>query len=59
MELFEEGGGGGMCVTPRMLTEHIGFSSSLDHYYEMVDAKWQCGWRQVFNGEADVLVVEP
>ena len=55
----EEGGGGGMCVTPRMLTRHIGFASSLSHGYRAEDQKWRCGWRQVFNGQPDVLVVEP
>eukprot|EP01112_Ceratiomyxa_fruticulosa_P015288 TRINITY_DN4470_c0_g1_i1.p1 TRINITY_DN4470_c0_g1~~TRINITY_DN4470_c0_g1_i1.p1 ORF type:complete len:653 (-),score=88.85 TRINITY_DN4470_c0_g1_i1:95-2053(-) len=44
-------------VSSEMIFKHIGGNSStVENMY--VDDEWQCGWRQVFNGEEDIYVID-
>jgi len=49
-------GAGHFVTSQRMLMKHIGFNTSTTmHRYD--EDQYQCGWRQPFNGEGDVITL--
>ena len=45
-----------LVVSRTLLMHHIGFNTSTTRRV-YTSQSWQCGWRQPFNGEPDVIVL--